>query len=417
MTAPSKGLAAEIVTTGTELLLGEIVDTNAAWMAQQLREAGVNLYYKTTVGDNEARLRGILELGLARSDVIIVSGGLGPTADDITRQAIAAATRRPLAMNDRALEALRARFARFGTEMTDNNRQQALIPEGATLIENPVGTAPGFIVETEKGTIIALPGVPREMMRLMTDSVLPYLRARSGEAGIIRRRVLRTVGIGESALDNKLGALMLEANPTVGLAAHTAQTDIRVTARAATAEEAEALIDATAACVMAAVGEYVYSTEPGEPIEAVIAALLARTGRTVALYESNTSGLAAKRLAGAMAAVEEIPAWTSASPELPSSLEEAVRAQDGAPSEAAATRCARAVRAAAGATYGLAVLGTSGSDEGVFGNAEGVTWIALAGEDGEHTLRIPYGGSDDPSAARISNQALSLLWRRLKTAS
>ncbi len=416
MTASSRGLAAEIVTTGTELLLGEIVDTNAAWMAQQLREAGVNLYYKTTVGDNEARLRGVLELGLARSDVIIVSGGLGPTADDITRQAIAAATRRPLAMNELALEALRARFARFGTEMTDNNRQQALIPEGATLIENPVGTAPGFIVEADEGTIIALPGVPREMMRLMTDSVLPYLRARSGEAGIIRRRVLRTVGIGESALDSMLGALMLEANPTVGLAAHTAQTDIRVTARAATAEEAEALIDAMAARVMAAVGETVYSTEPGEPIEAVIAALLARVGGTVALYETNTSGMIAERLADARGD-DAIPAWTTTSAEMPPFLKELVGAQGGLPSEAAAIACARAVRYAGGAPYGLAVLGTSGSDEGVFGRDAGVTWIALAGDGGEQSVRIPYGGGDEHSAARISNQALSLLWRHLKTAS
>jgi len=415
MSASSRGLAAEIVTTGTELLLGEIVDTNAAWMAQQLREAGVNLYYKTTVGDNEARLRGVLELGLARSDVIIVSGGLGPTADDITRQAIAAATRRPLAMNDRALEALRARFIRFGTEMTDNNRQQALIPEGATLIENPVGTAPGFIVEAEEGTIIALPGVPREMMRLMTDSVLPYLRVRSGEAGIIRRRVLRTVGIGESALDNMLGALMLEANPTVGLAAHTAQTDIRVTARAATAEEAEALIDAMAARVMAVVGEYVYSTEPGESIDVVIAALLAREGCTVALYETNTSGMIAKRLADALGG-DAIPAWTLTSAEIPRFLEETIRAQDGPPSEEAAIGCANAVRIAGSATYGMAVLGTSGSDEGVFGRVAGVTWIALAGDGGEHSVRIPYGGDDEHSAARISNQALSLLWRHLKTA-
>ncbi len=416
MTTPSKGLAAEIVTTGTELLLGEIVDTNAAWMAQQLRETGVNLYYKTTVGDNEARLRGVLELGLKRSDVIIVSGGLGPTADDITRQAIAAATRRPLVLSERALEALRARFERFGAEMTDNNRQQALIPQGATLIENPVGTAPGFIVEAEGGTIIALPGVPREMMRLMTDSVLPYLRARGEEAGVIRRRVLRTVGIGESALDSKLGALMLEANPTVGLAAHTAQTDIRVTARAATVEEAEALIDETAARVMAVVGEYVYSTESGEPVEAVIAALLARSERTVALFESNTLGAVAKRLSEALHGAA-LPAWTLAGPDLPPDLAENERLQGEPPSEAAALRCARTVRAAGGTTYGLAILGTSGSDEGVFGQAEGVTWIALAGDDDERTARTPYGGSDEQSAARISNQALSLLWRHLKTAS
>ncbi|MBW7884592.1 MAG: competence/damage-inducible protein A, partial [Caldilineaceae bacterium] len=196
-------LVAEIVTTGTEILLGDIVDTNAAWIAQQLREAGINLYYKTTVGDNEPRLRGVIEQGMARSDAIIVTGGLGPTVDDITRQAIANATGRPLVLHDAALRTLQERFARFGIEMTENNRQQAYIPDGAILIENPVGTAPGFIVETGRCAVIAVPGVPREMMHLMTATVLPYLRNRAGGSAIIRRRILRTFGIGESTLDHQ----------------------------------------------------------------------------------------------------------------------------------------------------------------------------------------------------------------------
>ena len=161
MTPPPPPISAEIVTTGTEILLGEIVDTNAAWIAQKLRDAGVNLYYKTTVGDNEDRLRDVLELGLSRSDVIIVTGGLGPTVDDITRQAIARAVHRELQVDLGALETLQERFARFGVTMTDNNRQQAMFPEGAEIIPNPVGTAPGIIVDTGGGTIIAVPGVPR----------------------------------------------------------------------------------------------------------------------------------------------------------------------------------------------------------------------------------------------------------------
>ena len=169
-------MIAEIVTTGTEILLGDIVDTNAAWIAQQLREAGVNLYYKTTVGDNEPRVRGVIEQCMQRCDAIIVTGGLGPTVDDITRQAIAAATGRTLVLHEGALETLKPRFARFGSQMTENNLQQAYIPEDSILIENPVGTAPGFIVETERCAVIALPGVPREMKQLMTATVLPYLR-------------------------------------------------------------------------------------------------------------------------------------------------------------------------------------------------------------------------------------------------
>ena len=224
-------IIAEIVTTGTEILLGDIVDTNAAWIAQQLREAGVNLYYKTTVGDNEGRVRGVLEQSMTRCDAIIVTGGLGPTVDDITRQAIANATSRPLLLHEGALATLKQRFERFGAQLTENNIQQAYIPQDALLIENPVGTAPGFIVETERCAVIALPGVPREMKQLMVDTVLPYLRRKAGESGIIRRRILRTFGIGESTIDMLLDDLMHSSNPTAGLAAHTGQCDIRIAAR------------------------------------------------------------------------------------------------------------------------------------------------------------------------------------------
>ena len=283
MTESGKPLSAEIVTTGTEILLGEIVDTNAAWIAQQLRDVGVNLYYKTTVGDNEARVRSVIELGLERSDVIIVSGGLGPTKDDITRQAIAAATERPLVMNPDALETLKARFARFGAQMTENNLQQVMIPTGATLIENPVGTAPGFIVETERGTVIALPGVPREMKHLMQETVLPYLRERLNNQGIIRRRVLRMVGIGESAIDDRLQDFMTWSNPTVGLAAHTAQCDVRITARAESAAEADTMLDALEAAIRERLGSFIYSSTAEEPFAAVVARLLQHAGAQVAI--------------------------------------------------------------------------------------------------------------------------------------
>ncbi len=263
-------LTAEIVTTGTEILLGDIVDTNAAWIAQQLRETGVNLYYKTTVGDNEPRLREVIRQSMARSDVIIVTGGLGPTVDDITRQAIANATGRPLVLHADALRMLQARFDRFGVKMTDNNRQQALIPDGAILIENPVGTAPGFIVEVEESAVVALPGVPREMMHLMTASVLPFLRQRTGGERVIRRRILRTFGIGESTVDALLGDLMQQANPSVGLAAHPGQVDIRIAANADMLSTAEALLDSVEQAVRALVGVFIYSTTPGETFEAVL---------------------------------------------------------------------------------------------------------------------------------------------------
>ena len=171
---------AEIVTTGTELLLGEIVDTNSTYIARRLREIGLNLYFKTSVGDNAERAALVLRQGLARSDVIITTGGLGPTVDDVTRQAVACATDRELVFVPDLWEQIWDRFARWGREPTENNRQQAFIPEGATPIENPVGTAPCFIVENDEGIVISLPGVPREMKYLMEHNVIPYLREHLG---------------------------------------------------------------------------------------------------------------------------------------------------------------------------------------------------------------------------------------------
>jgi nicotinamide-nucleotide amidase len=415
--APSTGLKAEIVTTGTEILLGEIVDTNAAWIAQQLREAGVNLYYKTTVGDNEARIRDILELGMSRSDVIICSGGLGPTVDDVTRQAIANAAGRPLFLHDGALATLKERFARFGVQMTENNLQQAYIPEGAILIPNPVGTAPGFIVETERSAIIAVPGVPREMKHLMTETVLPYLRARAGHTGIIRRRVLRTIGIGESLIDATLGELLHGSNPTIGLAAHTAQVDVRITARAATPDQAEVLLDGLEAQVRERIGRYIYSVTPAETYETVVIRQLQERNTTLSLLETNTRGLFAQRLAAAVpgfdplltnwgVGIDSLPAELTAKFVVPADSEMVY-------TEELATECAEILLQQTGATYALALLGTAGADEGVYGARSGETWLVLAGPQGIQTSRCPFGGQDEYTLVRIGNQALGLLQRVL----
>lgn len=408
-------LTAEIITSGTEILLGDIVDTNAVWIAQQLREAGVNLYYKTTVGDNEPRLRGVIELGMTRSDVILITGGLGPTVDDVTRQAVANVTRRPLVLHEGALATLKERFARFGVTMTENNLQQALIPEGAILIENPVGTAPGFIVETERCAVIALPGVPREMKAMMTASVLPYLRARMGGGAVIRRRILRTFGIGESAIDARLGDLMRRSNPTVGLAAKTGQVDIRIAARGDDPETAERMLDAIEAEVRAAVGPYIYSTDPEERYETVLAQRMLQAGITVAVLETNTRGALAERLATALPDQTPLCKRVVSPEEAPAELAgvAAADALDSAAREALARQAAAWLRTVSGATLALALVGTAGPDEGIFGRAPGETWLAL--DDGERvrTVRIPFGGCDEFTHVRIGNQALIELRRWL----
>lgn len=417
MSEGGKPLSAEIVTTGTEILLGEIVDTNAAWIAQQLRDVGVNLYYKTTVGDNEERVRGVIELCLGRSDVIIVSGGLGPTKDDITRHAIAAATKRPLLMNEGALETLKARFARFGAQMTENNLQQALIPTGATLIENPVGTAPGFIVETEQGTVIALPGVPREMKQLMQETVLPYLRERMDNQGIIRRRVLRMVGIGESTIDDRLQDFMTWSNPTVGLAAHTAQCDVRITAQAATAAEADTMLDSLEAAIRERLGQFIYSSAAEEPFATVVARLLQLAGAQIALVESNTKGELAARLAEGTSAYPAVAQrFVVGVDELPEPVQGKLAGIIGPEdyTEAIAERAAEALRESTGATYALAILGTEGEHEGVYGATSGRTLIGLATPKGSQATLCPFGGRDEYTIVQIGNHALRYLWQELK---
>lgn len=398
-------LSAEIITTGTEILLGDIVDTNAAWIAQQVREVGVNLYYKTTVGDNEPRIRGVLEMCLARSDILLVTGGLGPTADDITRDAIANATGRKLVRDEEIVEKLRERFARWGSPMTENNLRQAFIPEGATVIPNPVGTAPGFLTPDLRhgrgARIIAMPGVPREMKRMMTESVLPYILTLTGGVGIIRRRILRTVGIGESSLDSQLGELMNAGNPTVGLAAHLGQADIRIASRAASADEAEALLDQMEAQVRERVGQYIYSSTQDESVETVLVRLLQEAEATLALLETSSAGAIAERLRAVEGGGERVADLRI------------VEAGNVAADEATVSKIAADLRSSAGSTYGLAIISTGLPDEDFYSQTPGQTWLALAGPNGVRTARFPFGGRDSISTAWIGNRALDLVRREI----
>lgn len=252
---------AEVIAIGTEILLGEITDTNSVYIAQQLRHTGINLYFMTSVGDNTVRIASAIQIGMSRAQVIITCGGLGPTVDDMTRQGIALATGRALVFHQHLFDQIAARFATLRSAMTENNRQQAFLPDGAIPIENPVGTAPGFIVEHEDKVIISLPGVPREMKFLMSAAVLPYLRKRYA-LGMIKARVLKTAGIGESALDEMLGKDILEgSNPTVGLNAHHGIIDVRITAKAEDESRADRLLDTGEQAVRERIGDYIFGKD------------------------------------------------------------------------------------------------------------------------------------------------------------
>lgn len=262
--------SAEIIAIGTEILLGEIQDTNTRDIAVFLRENGIDLFRSTTVGDNPERIAAVIKEALTRTDIIITSGGLGPTVDDPTREAVASAAGRDLEYSPEFWEQIQARFRRFGRTATENNKKQAYIPSGAIPVENQVGTAPCFFVEIQEKTIISLPGVPRELQYLLIEKVQPYLRKRYSLMDIIKTRVLRVSGMGESSVDEIIADLETGRNPSVGLSAHPGQIDIRITAKGNLEKAVDTMLEETANEVKKRLGDRIFG-ENGDTLEGVVA--------------------------------------------------------------------------------------------------------------------------------------------------
>lgn len=288
-------MRAEILTVGTELLLGHTVDTNSAFLSRVLAELGFVLYYKATAGDNRQRVAEAIRQALGRVELLLITGGLGPTQDDITREAVAQATGRELELRPELLEQIEARFRQLGVPMSANNRRQAYLPRGAHAIPNPVGSAPAFFLELEGRAVACLPGVPSEMVYLVEQALVPLLRERLPTRSTIHSRLLRVVGLPESRTDELLGELMQASNPTVGLSAQTGEILVRVTARAASPEEAEAIMGPVVAEVRARLGEHVLE-EGAESLAGALLARLAGRGLSLGSLETFTGGLLAQKL-------------------------------------------------------------------------------------------------------------------------
>ncbi len=289
--------SAEIITIGTELLLGETVDTNTRTIALALRAIGIDLYRTITIGDNPGRIAQAIQESLQRADIVITTGGLGPTVDDPTRQAVARAVNADLEYRPELWEQIAERISRYGRTPTENQKRQAYIPRGAQAISNPVGTAPAFIVEHDQKVIISLPGVPREMETLLNQNVLPYLQQRYNLNEVILVRVLHTSGIGEGLIDDQIGDLEQWSNPTVGLAAHSGIVDVRITAKAETAEQAKRQIDALEKEIRQRLGRAIFGADD-ETLESVTLQKLAQRGWTLSAVEAGCDGLLARRLSG-----------------------------------------------------------------------------------------------------------------------
>lgn len=288
--------SAEIITIGTELLLGETVDTNATFLARCLRDAGIDLFRKTTVGDNAARIAQAIQHSLESCDIVLTTGGLGPTIDDPTRDAVALAAGVKSVFQPELWEQIKSRFQRLGRIPTENNRRQAYIPEGAMAIENPVGTAPIFILELKSKVIIALPGVPSEMSFLMEQKVIPYLRRHFDLHEVIKTRLLHTVGVGESQIDDLIGDLEKMSNPTVGLTAHSGQVDVRITVKAESEEASARLIRPIEDTLRQRLGDCVYGIDHAT-LEEVVLLSLATHNWTLTVIEAGLSGELIRRLA------------------------------------------------------------------------------------------------------------------------
>ncbi len=289
-------MQAEIVMIGTELLLGQIIDTNAAHMARALAENGINLFFKTTVGDNRERILAALDLALNRADVVLTSGGLGPTEDDITRECVAELTGRPLEFRDDLYDQLAARFQRLKRPMTDNNRKQAYAPQGAQAIPNPNGTAPGLIVEDPRGLIICMPGVPRELIPMLNDQVIPYLLKRFDIREKLYCRTLKVCAVGESKVDALIGDLIQEStNPKIGLLASPDAVRIRLSVRSDSPKIAEKLLDELHQKINQRIPGCIMGTD-NDTLETVVNTLLAQNNWTLSLAETGTGGLLGHRM-------------------------------------------------------------------------------------------------------------------------
>lgn len=292
-------MKAEILTIGTELLLGQIQDTNATWMAQTLAAHGIHLYQKTTVGDNPERIRAAIEAGLNRADAVLCSGGLGPTEDDITRECVAAVFARPLVYHPDLFERIQARFAHLRAKVTENNKRQATLPEGAIVLENPHGTAPGILMDNGHGVVACMPGVPWELKPMMENHVIPFLRKKFGMTGVLHYRVLKVCAMAESRVDSLIADIIANSsNPTVGLLAAPDAIRIRIAAHAESVEAAGALIAPVEAAIRERLPGLVMGVDD-ETLEGVVDRLLAARGWTLAVADTVTGGTLTERMTGA----------------------------------------------------------------------------------------------------------------------
>jgi len=411
----------EIVTIGTELLLGHLVDTNSVHIARVLADHGVDVYLKHSVGDNARRLEALLREALDRSDGVITTGGLGPTVDDLTKDAVASAVGTTLELHEPSLRAIEARFASFGRTgpLGENNKRQAILPAGAVVLDNPNGTAPGFVALRADGKFVAcMPGVPREMKPMLAETLLPWLSGRFGLRSAIYTRTLHTVGIGESDLDARIEPLFRSLeNPKIAVLAHEFRVDVKIMAKAPDAAAAAAAIAPVEAELRERIGPGIFGVDD-DTLAGAVLRVLGERGRTLGTAESVTGG----SLADAFVAVPgassvfrgAIVAYDNALKTSLLDVDEAILREHGAVSEETALAMARGARKALGCDVALATTGIAGPTGATAEKPTGLVWLAVADASGATARKTTWPGSRDDVRRRSVTAALNLAWRHLK---
>jgi nicotinamide-nucleotide amidase len=410
----------ELIAVGTELLLGQLVDTNTVYLAQRLAENGIDVRATHAVGDNRERIAAAIAGALDRADGIVTTGGLGPTVDDLTKEAVCDALRVGVELYEPALLQMQAFFAQIGREMRPNNRKQAELPAGSTPLPNPVGTAPGFVAYDGRGKFVAcMPGVPREMKPMLSDRLLPLLRERFALGSAIYTRVIHTINVGESEIDHRIDDLFRSGeNPKIAVLAHDYRADVKIMAKAASREEAESMIAPLQREIEARLDGFVFGTDK-TTIEAAILASLEARGERIALAESCTGGRIAAALTSAPGASKSfagaIVAYDNAVKVAQLGVDPALIEREGAVSEAVAIEMARGVRRLLATDIAISVTGIAGPDGGTPEKPVGLVWIALDdASDGSHAYRFMLRGDRNSIQSRATTAGLGIIWRRCR---
>ena len=407
----------ELIFVGTELLLGQIVNTNAAYLGENLASLGVDLYHSAVVGDNLNRIKDAIQTALTRSDLVLITGGLGPTFDDITRDGIAAAINRELVYDPQVMAQIEEHFTRVKYRILPIHRRQAyVLASGCQVVPNPVGSAPGLIIDVEGKWIIAMPGVPREMKRMCEDTIFPWIMEKAGK-NVIQSKILKVCGMGESNVADALQEIVEPlTNPTIAFLARPNEVSVRITAKAADGDEATRMISVVADQVREKLGENVFG-EDNQTMEEAVGILLSEKHKTLTIAESCTGGLISDRITDVPGSSDyfqgTVIAYSNKIKVNLLGVSEEDLNRHGAVSSPVAIQMAQGVRKLLKTDYGLGVTGIAGPTGATPQKPVGLVYIAVSSEDDTYSKEFRFLGDRTVVKRRASQMALDMLRRDL----